>query len=380
MSNLFSISQFCVVMVGLALLTGCDATDTATLDRTAEETAKVEQVTAEVLQEVEQLARTYDNLLSDAGKSAGFVYVPAGSNDALADALAEAGPRGIVVLAAGEHYESATVPITHRVILVGEPGATLIVDTQPRTADDPVVDPALHVTDASRVAIWGIKILPQGDVGGTAILAERAPHLVVGRTRMLEHQYGVITDRTDDARIIYNTVALSAVEHQYGIAIVNGPHAKVVKNKVSNARIGIFAGDAHGKLIRNEMFGNGLGVMFCKLPSLLNLTSPSGAVLSADISATEWIASYNNAHDNSWGYLVIDGANNITLASTNKAANNAFYDIELAGDSERFGFFTPFSFENEVFVGDPGMTVKDCGVDNEVHGGTLVDTGADPCF
>ena len=77
--------------------------------------------------------------------------------------------------------------------------------------------------------------------------------------------------------------------------------------------------------------------------------------------------------------LVIDGANQNYLVN-NKAGNNGRYDIELAGDSERFGFFTPTSRETTVDTGKyPDLTIKVCSVDDTVIGGQLVDTTADPC-
>jgi hypothetical protein len=107
---------------------------------------------------------------------------------------------------------------------------------------------------------------------------------------------------------------------------------------------------------------------------------PSGEAVGSDLSGEQWIARWNDTHDNlDAGYLVIDGANNNLLAN-NAAANNATYDIELVGDSMRFGFLTPFSFENTVFVESPSHTVKDCGVDNTVVGGTQIDITQDPCF
>lgn len=361
------------------LMVGCDATNTPTLDAAAEETARIDQLTNETLQEVEHLTQTYDNILAKAGKSASIAYVPPGSNDALADALAEAGSGGIVVLASGEHHESGTVAITHRVVLVGEPGATLLVDTQPMPAVA-TMDPALHVTDASWVVIWGIEVLPEGAVGGTAILAERAPNLVVGRTRIGEHQVGVAIDRTDHARIIHNRMEMSTaadIAAKQGVLIINGARAVVASNTVSNATAGIFVSDKQGKLIRNETYGNVLGMLLC---TPFGLPAPSGEILNAEVSATEWLVTLNDAHDNVWGYLVMDGSNKNTLARTNRASNNASYDVELAGDTERFGFFAPSSFENTVFAGEAGMTVKDCGMGNAVHGGTSVDTAADPCF
>ena len=79
------------------------------------------------------------------------------------------------------------------------------------------------------------------------------------------------------------------------------------------------------------------------------------------------------------GYLVIDGANN-NLLLNNDASGNVSYDIELTGDSERFSFFTPFSFENKVVAGKfQSISIKDCGVDNTVKGGMQVDTSVDLC-
>jgi len=83
----------------------------------------------------------------------------------------------------------------------------------------------------------------------------------------------------------------------------------------------------------------------------------------------------------SWGFQVIDGANRNVLQN-NAAANNSVYDVEFAGDSTRYGFFTPASFNN-VFKGasQKGLVVKDCGNNNTIKGkGTLVDQRADPWF
>ncbi|MEZ4991256.1 MAG: hypothetical protein R2824_12620 [Saprospiraceae bacterium] len=63
----------------------------------------------------------------------------------------------------------------------------------------------------------------------------------------------------------------------------------------------------------------------------------------------------------------------------NEASRNADADVELAGDSERFGFLTPTSFENKV-ISSPGISIKDCGVDNDIVGGELVDTEVVPCY
>ena len=76
-------------------------------------------------------------------------------------------------------------------------------------------------------------------------------------------------------------------------------------------------------------------------------------------------------------YLVIDGANN-NLLENNDGGNNAAYDYELTGDTYRFGFLTPFAYDNTLYA-KPGQTVKNCGVNNTVIGGVLVDTAVDVC-
>ena len=64
-------------------------------------------------------------------------------------------------------------------------------------------------------------------------------------------------------------------------------------------------------------------------------------------AATPWLVNGNSATSNQWGYLIIDGANNATLVN-NAASSNAVYDMEFAGDSMRFGFLTPTSFDRLV--------------------------------
>jgi hypothetical protein len=348
----------------------------ATPARTA---AEVEQGTNEVLREVERLTQTYDNLAQSAETKAGHVYVPAGSNDALAGTIAQAGAGGRVVLAAGAHHESQTVAIPHRVTLVGEPGATLIVDTQPRSVVS-TLDPALHVIGASRVVIWGIEIEPKGEVGGTAILAERSPRLVAGRMQIRAHQVGVALHQTDHARLVHNSLAMSSdpsIGFRQGVLIISGAHAMVASNTVSNATVGFFVSDEHGRLLGNEAFGNLLGFLICK-PN--PQPAPNGDLLESETTATKWLLSRNDAHANGWGYLFINGANDNLMAANNRASNNASYDIELAGATDRFGPLYPTTFENTVVSSDPNITIKDCGIDNRVVGGTLVDTDTDPCF
>ena len=80
--------------------------------------------------------------------------------------------------------------------------------------------------------------------------------------------------------------------------------------------------------------------------------------------------------------MIIDGVNNCKLIN-NSAENCALYDVEFVGPTLRFGTPEPLptSFEN-LFIDDPNtdIEVKDCGIDNVIEGGQLVDTAEDPCF
>jgi hypothetical protein len=54
--------------------------------------------------------------------------------------------------------------------------------------------------------------------------------------------------------------------------------------------------------------------------------------------------------------------------------------VELSGDSFRFGFLTPSSYNCVFTAGSyPNVKVKNCGNNNTVNGGILVDNALDPC-
>jgi len=112
----------------------------------------------------------------------------------------------------------------------------------------------------------------------------------------------------------------------------------------------------------------------------MGLVLPDGDVTGAEFSATQWLCKSNQVSDCfDANYIVIDGANK-NVVMNNESSNPGTYDIELVGDSYRFGFLTPTSFDNTVIVGDDNLVVKDCGLNNTVIGGTLVDNATDPCF
>ncbi|MEM9884934.1 MAG: NosD domain-containing protein [Bacteroidota bacterium] len=309
------------------------------------------------------------------------VEVPAGSEDALAAAIAEAGEGGMVVLKAGDHFESATVDINQRITIRGERGAVLISDVKP-LGQVGFVQAALHIKDANNVAIVGLTIQPTTAPGGTGILVQNAKRTFVVRNTMNELQLGVFVEEGDQTRVAQNTVntslawATGELITASGITILNGNQVRIVGNNANSGFFGVFSADKNGLYLGNTTNGNAIGHILCKVPTAYPL--PDGSVVGSKTSATNWLSLYNEANQNAAiGYLVIDGAMDNYLAG-NEAAGNAVYDIELAGASERFGFPTPPSVANTVLVG-AGQSVKDCGEDNEVMGGVEVDVAANPC-
>jgi hypothetical protein len=75
---------------------------------------------------------------------------------------------------------------------------------------------------------------------------------------------------------------------------------------------------------------------------------------------------------------VIDGANN-NILTNNEGGGNGAYDMELTTDSYRYGFLTPQSYNNTVYAGPYNITIKNCGQNNQIFGGTLINTTIDPC-
>lgn len=339
---------------------------------------------AALIQNLQQFTQNPELGLAKIAGGKKTVKIPAGSVDALAAAIAEVRDGGVVLLRRGEHRESRTVTVDHRVKIVGEPGAILISDTKPGGIGA-VLDPALHVLGASQTVVWGLELRPKDAIGGTAILLENSPKAVVGRNTMRDWQYGVLIQECDRANITENTIVTASWENSglaavYGIVSINGKRVEIEENDVSNAFFGIWLNHEDGEAEDNKLHGNYIGMIFCRVAES-DFTLPSGQPAPAKSPATNWRAEGNNSFGNAdAGYLVIDGANNNVLENNN-GSNNGTYDIDLAGDSFRFGFLTPKSFNNKVKAGRfQRVVIKNCGENNTVIGGQLVDNTQDPCF
>ena len=312
------------------------------------------------------------------------IRVPAGSVDALGDAIQTAGPGGLVVVEAGVHFESASVEIGFPVVVLGERGA--IVETgASRSPDYTSIEAAFYVNDAGgtrpddRVIVSGLTIrAPAGTVGGYGFLVEDTDDVAILYNTVTGMQGGVALQDANDARILGNRIEVEPSDPDHGIVVINGVRAGVARNTITGAFFGLWACDRDGFLAFNDFRANTIGLIYCKVPSP-GYALPSGDNRGADLSATNWYGAFNTSRQNAWGYMVIDGSTDCTLAF-NDAADNAFYDVHVVPDTEvLFGFCTPSAVNTTVVTLDDADVIKDCGINSTIVGGTLVDPNVDPC-
>ena len=318
------------------------------------------------------------------GANAFAVTVPAGSVDGLADAIAEAGPGGEVVLAAGIHQITSTVLVDIPVSIVGEEGAVLESAT-PMVEDGPtIIEAALHIKGADGASVRNLTIqAPAGATANTGILIESSADVKVMDNQIIAHQQGILIQRGDRALVKSNAIQIvSDPEYvgvvENGIVVINGKNVNVKDNWVSGATIGIWLSDENGDASGNTTQGNALGFVLCHPRGFVI----SGELVSADFSATGWTVYQNNSVGNMWGYLVVDGCSK-NILTNNSAALNSMYDMELTGDTMRFGFLAPKSYDNIVVQGlnYKGLKIKDCGENNRIYGHVnRVDTDVDSCY
>lgn len=308
------------------------------------------------------------------------VYIPAGSVDALEQALRKS---STVILEPGLHTETKSVTVTGKCQISGKVGAVLRMQSAPATTYPLLCNPALHLKNATNTIVEGLVFEPVDSIGGTAILVEDSPNATVKRCEINRFQFGILVEKSSSTTVSGNKITVTdawqtaVVPEAHGIVVINGESCLVENNEVAGAFFGIWACDKYGKCLNNRLHDNYLGIILCKVP-LESFSLPGGALTGAVYSCERWTVQQNESHHNiNVGYLIIDGANN-NLVEQNTAEANGDYDYELAGDSNRFGFLTPFCFSNTVQAAN-GDSVKNCGQNNTVSGGILIDTNVNPC-
>jgi nitrous oxidase accessory protein NosD len=310
-----------------------------------------------------------------------------GSNNALAAAINNACAGGVIYLKKGVHTETNPITITKSIIIIGEAGSVLKVKTQLshlNAQGNYRINPFIHFLNAPRSAVLDLNIQPMDTNGSTALLFENSHESGVIRSKFTGFQSAVILENSDRVAIMRNTiVGTSAWKTDpnlqvQSVIIMNGLSAYVSDNDISNSAIGIWPCSKWGTCERNYTHGNFIGMILCNAARFMIL--PNGQITGSLFPATSWKIRNNLSTDNlNIGYIVADGSNH-NLLENNDAARNALYDMELMTDSYRFGFLTPFVYNNTVIAGAyPNIRIKDCGRNSTIIGGIRVNTTTDPC-
>lgn len=374
-----------LIICSLLLLTACTKDqltpgigEASLAEVTADEAALARVTEAEA----EAAAELQAHLAAFEGKSH-RITIPAGSRNALAAAIAAIDRNGIIRLAKGDHEQVGTLVIDKPVNIIGDPGARLLISGTTPLGVGPMVMGGIHVYKTEFVRIRNLELVPVGGEGATAILVQNAPYTFISRVVAKDWQVGVLAEESERLYVERSEFVGSSQWQTnpafpvHGVVVVNGERASIFNNIVQNTVFAIWACDKHGKLGYNKLSGNYNGVVLCKVP--VSLPLPSGEVVGAKFSATNWLT-YENESSNNFnnGYEIIDGANTCLLVS-NVGINNGAMDYEFAGQTERYGFVAPTSTMNKAFLKKESRW-KDCGVSNRVFGGDEVALGESACF
>ncbi len=318
--------------------------------------------------------------------AAAFIVVPAGSNNALVQALTDAGEGGIVYLRSGLHTESSGIVISKKVTVIGENGAILKVKSVASVMNlangVTQINPAIHVLNAPQTGILNIEIQPTDSDGSTAILYENSPLSASMFCTFKRFMFSVLVEKSNQMTIMGNKMTASTLWQAnpgpiIGVLISNGKSAWIANNEVEAAFVGIFTSDQYGSVVQNNTHNNYVGIVLCGIaPNSLKL--PDGHLTGGELKSNNWKVNGNKSDNNiTSGYWVIDGSNYNTLESNTSTGNGA-YDIELIGQTSRVGFPMSPCFNNTVRA-SAGQIVKDCGNNNTVTGGIRSSDGcSDP--
>ncbi len=327
-----------------------------------------------------------DGVIVDRAGCSQTITIPANSVDALSDALSQICTGGTIWLASGQHTENQGIIIGKRVNIKGQEGAVLRLTASPTVDYTLPLNAGLHFKYSVNSRLENIALKTTNAIGGIAVLLDKSGGTTIKKCHFSNFQYGILVEKSPNTKILDNIVAASkawqtgAIPDAYGITIINGPGGTIKGNEVSGALFGVWPCDYGGIYEDNYTHDNLVGLILCKVPTN-SMIMPNGDVTGAKFSSTHWTVTNNvSSYNQTVGYLVIDGANQNKLIN-NDASNNGTYDMELTGDSYRFGFLTPLSHHNFVQAGTfQYITIKDCGVDNTVYGGVQVDVGVDACY
>ena len=241
-----------------------------------------------------------------------WTEIPAGSTNALSQAISDACAGGVIYLKSGIHTETQRVTITKSVILLGEAGSVLKVQSVLKPADATTgkytLSPALHVLNAPNTAFVDLDIQTITGDGATAILFENSGQSAVIRTKLTNFEFGIYLEKSDRMTIMNNTIKSSGAWkttpglQTSGLMLSSSQSSYVAGNDLSNGVWGTFLSDKWGTVINNTAHDNRVGIQLCGLrPDYL---LPSGQISGADASATGWKAINNVTSTNGYAGFV----------------------------------------------------------------------------
>ena len=326
-----------------------------------------------------------DGAITDRAGCSQSIVIPANSVNALADALNNVCTGGTIWLASGLHTENAGVIIGKRVTIKGQNGAVLKLQSTPLPTGLGDLDPGLLFKHATNSVLENITFEPTSKPGGNGILLDKSGGTVIKGCKFNDFQYSVIVHRSvatkffDNKIVVANNWETGELADAHGIIVCSGAGARLTGNDVSGGLFGIWVCDREGIYKNNYTHHNYVGFILCNVPE--GVFTPDGEDIAAIFPAAHWTVSNNvSKHNADAGYLIIDGANKNKLIS-NEGGDNGTYDFDFVGESYRFGFLTPTSHDNVMWANNfQNVTVKDCGVNNIIYGGIMIDNETSPCY
>lgn len=203
-----------------------------------------------------------------------FIVIPSGSNNALSQALTDAGEGGIVYLRSGLHTETAGVVIRSKAILIGENGAVLkiksVASVMNLSNGVTQINPAIHVLNAPQTAVLNVEIQPTDSDGSTAILYENSPLSTTMYCTFKSFMFSVLVEKSNQMTIMGNKITASQLWQanpgpNMGILISNGKSAWIANNEVQLSLNGIFMSDQYGSCVQNNAHNNYYGIVLCHI-------------------------------------------------------------------------------------------------------------------
>jgi len=291
-------------------------------------------------------------------ESRGVTTVSPGTNQL--QAIINSAPNNeTITLLPGIHTEDATLVINHKIKLTGSSGAVLSLGGLV----------GLLVSGADGTQVTNLEVVNDGG-SVLAIVVENSSQVQIKVNEISGFAFSITLEQANHASVMNNTIV--GTGEGYAVTNIDGDFTNVSGNTISNNYFGIWACDREGTCNNNYLQNNVVGFMLCKATAT---DFPLGITDGAEMPGNNWHITNNTAIGNSWGYLVIDGTFENTLSNNTGSGNVT--DMELAGETNLlFNIFTPTTYNNTVNVGNSGMDVIDCGLNNVVHGTTPL---AGPC-